>query len=131
MKPRRCRFPATRQLGPGDYAEGLILATHHTVESALALAADWSPDAAVLDIGLPDASGNELARRLRKEPEGRDMLLVAVTGWGQDQDRVLTSEAGFDSHLVKPVDPQQVRDVIAGFTVRRADRGTLMRAARL
>jgi CheY-like chemotaxis protein len=72
---------------------GFEVRTAHTAQAALALAAEWRPDAAVLDIGLPNASGNDLARRrLRHQPWGRDMLMVAVTGWGHDQDRDRTAE---------------------------------------
>jgi two-component system CheB/CheR fusion protein len=100
---------------------GFEVKTAHTAEAALAQVAEWRPDAAVLDIGLPDASGNDLARRLRNQPWGRDLLLIAVTGWGQDKDRERTSEAEFDAHLVKPVDPQQVRDLIEAFAKRRTE----------
>ena len=72
---------------------GFEVRTAHTAQAALALVAEWRPDAAVLDIGLPNASGNDLARRrLRHQPWGRDMLMVAVTGWGHDQDRDRTAE---------------------------------------
>jgi CheY-like chemotaxis protein len=64
----------------------------------------FRPDVALLDIGLPKVSGYELARRIRSQPWGKDVLLIALTGWGQDQDRHKSKEAGFDHHLVKPVD---------------------------
>ena len=108
---------------------GYEVRTAHTAQAALASVAEWRPDAAVLDIGLPDTSGNDLARLLRNHPWGHDMLLVAVTGWGQDEDRARTSEAGFDAHLVKPVDPQQVRDVIERFAKQRSEGVPPARAA--
>ena len=72
--------------------------------SALARAAQAAPDVCLLDIGLPDMDGYELAARLRADPATAGALLVAVTGYGQDQDRQRTREAGFDHHFVKPVD---------------------------
>ena len=63
---------------------------------------DVRPDAVVLDIGLPDIDGYELARTIRAAPWGRHTLLIAVTGWGQEGDRRRALEAGFDHHLTKP-----------------------------
>ncbi|WP_165073272.1 hybrid sensor histidine kinase/response regulator [Paludisphaera rhizosphaerae] len=71
---------------------------------ALSLAAEVRPDFAVVDVDLPDMSGYELAEAVRREPWGRDVVLVAVTGWGRRNDRKRSVEAGFDHHLVKPVD---------------------------
>ena len=73
--------------------------------SALDLAAAFEPDAAMLDIGLPGLNGYELARELRARQNGRSMLLIAVTGYGQPEDRVRSRAAGFDRHMVKPLDP--------------------------
>jgi PAS domain S-box-containing protein len=64
----------------------------------------FRPQAIVLDLGMPGLDGLETARRIRQLPEGRTVTLIAVTGWGQDEDRRRTREAGFDHHLVKPVD---------------------------
>ena len=58
----------------------------------------------LLDIGLPGLNGYEVCRRIRQEPWGKDLMLVALTGWGQDEDRDRSKEAGFDAHMVKPVD---------------------------
>jgi len=80
--------------------------------TALALAQARPPDAALLDIGLPDMDGKELARRLRADPATRAIVLVAVTGYGQEQDRRAALEAGFDHHLVKPVDLEQLEKVL-------------------
>jgi two-component system CheB/CheR fusion protein len=68
---------------------------------------------ALLDIGLPGMSGFELARRIRDLPYGRDALLVAVTGWGQEDDRNRSREAGFDAHLVKPVNHKELMKLLA------------------
>jgi CheY-like chemotaxis protein len=68
-------------------------------------ASEFRPDVALLDLGMPRLNGYDLARRLRAEPWGSRIALVAVTGWGDSEDRQRTQEAGFDHHLVKPVDP--------------------------
>jgi PAS domain S-box-containing protein len=62
-------------------------------------------DVALLDIGMPNASGYEVARRIRESPEGRGVLLIAITGWAQDGDKLESREAGFDHHLAKPIEP--------------------------
>jgi len=71
---------------------------------ALALAAEFRPQIALLDIGMPEMNGYELARLIRAAPWGRDMLLAAVSGWGQDEDRRQAEAAGFDHHSTKPID---------------------------
>jgi len=71
--------------------------------TALETAAAFHPDIALIDIGLPGMSGYDVARRIREQPELRDVVLVAQTGWGQDDDQRRSREAGFDHHLVKPV----------------------------
>jgi PAS domain S-box-containing protein len=81
---------------------------------ALRLAEEWQPDAAVLDIGMQDMNGYELCRRLRAQDWGRKLLLIACTGWGQDTDRELARSAGFDHHLVKPVDPEDLLRLLSG-----------------
>ncbi len=77
----------------------------HNGPEAIQAAAEFRPDAVVLDIGLPGMSGYEVARHLRQRPEFHRTLLIAVTGYGQEEDRRRTDEAGFDRHLTKPVDP--------------------------
>ena len=71
----------------------------------------FQPDVVLLDIGLPKLDGYDVARRIR-ERRGDGVLLVAVTGWGQDEDRRRAREAGFDHHLTKPVDPQAIARLI-------------------
>jgi CheY-like chemotaxis protein len=73
----------------------------------------FRPEVVVLDIGLPGMDGYEVARRLRAETGTRDAVLVAVTGYGRDEDRARSREAGFDHHLVKPVDFGLLRGVFA------------------
>jgi len=80
---------------------------------ALRIFAEVDPDIAVIDIGLPGLNGCELARRLRKTAEFDDVLLVAVTGYGQKSDRKRALSAGFDLHLVKPLDPDELVRAIA------------------
>jgi CheY-like chemotaxis protein len=72
--------------------------------AALALAQSFRPDVALLDIGMPELSGYEIAAQLRGEPSGTAIQLFALTGWGLDGDRQRTKEAGFDLHFTKPVD---------------------------
>jgi CheY-like chemotaxis protein len=72
--------------------------------TALATLQEFGPDVVLLDLGMPGMSGVEAAREIRKQDHGRNVKLVAVTGWGQDEDRRQTVAAGFDRHLVKPVD---------------------------
>jgi DNA-binding response OmpR family regulator len=67
----------------------------------------------LLDIGMPRMNGYDAARAIRKEPWGREMCLIALTGWGQEIDRFRSSEAGFDQHLVKPVAPAEILDRLA------------------
>jgi len=77
--------------------------TAHDGADALDAAAKQRPDVVLLDIGLPTLNGYEVCRRIREEPWGKEMVLIALTGWGQDEDRRRSHEAGFDGHLVKPV----------------------------
>jgi CheY-like chemotaxis protein len=89
---------------------------------ALQAAERHLPEIVLLDIGMPVLDGYEVARRIRAAPWGRGLTLVAITGWGQETDRRRSREAGFDSHLVKPVDPGQLAALLARLPeVRRAD----------
>ena len=80
---------------------------------ALLLADVFRPEVVLLDIGLPKLDGYEVARRIRTAPWGAVMLLVALTGWGQEGDRRRALEAGFDQHLVKPVDHGALTKLLA------------------
>ncbi len=80
----------------------------HDGQAAFDAAIADTPDIALFDIGMPVLSGYELARRLRADPRTRELTMVAITGWGQQNDRNLAREAGFDRHLVKPVEPEEL-----------------------
>lgn len=80
--------------------------------AALALADEFRPEVMVLDLGMPKLDGYEVCRRVREFPWGNDVMIIALTGWGQEQDRRRTLEAGFDHHLVKPVEPQLLTKLI-------------------
>jgi len=91
---------------------GFSVKTANNGLDALRVAEHFRPDAAVLDIGMPGLDGHELARRIRAQPWGRGMLLVAATGWGQPEDKLAALEAGFDEHLVKPVAAADVQRLL-------------------
>jgi CheY-like chemotaxis protein/two-component sensor histidine kinase len=84
----------------------------NTGEAALQAAREFEPDVAILDIGLPDIGGHELAGLLRAAAADRPLVQIAVSGWGQESDKQRSLEAGFDIHLVKPVDYQTIQDAI-------------------
>jgi CheY-like chemotaxis protein len=81
--------------------------------AALEMTKAYSPDALFLDIGMPGMDGYEVARRLRQQPGLENVVLAALTGWGQHEDRRRTAEAGFNHHLVKPPEPEAVETVLA------------------
>ena len=80
--------------------------------SALETAQQWQPEAVILDIGLPGMDGYQVAARLRALPQGKETVLIAITGYGQDDDRRRSRRAGIDHHLVKPVAPDALRSLI-------------------
>jgi signal transduction histidine kinase len=84
---------------------------------ALESAEQHRPEVALLDIGMPKLDGYEVARRIRAQPWGQRITLVALTGWGQDSDRKRSQEAGFDSHLVKPLDLDKLTELLAALPV--------------
>jgi signal transduction histidine kinase/ActR/RegA family two-component response regulator len=81
-------------------------------EQALAAAAAFRPDVVLLDLGMPKVNGYEVCRRLREQPWGETMTVIAQTGWGQAEDKRRTQAVGFDAHLVKPVDPAALMKVL-------------------
>jgi len=93
---------------------------------ALAVLDEFCPNVLLLDIGMPGMDGHELARRIRRLPEYRNVLLIAMTGWGQDEDRRRSSEAGFDYHLIKPADVGALETLLVSM-----DHSAAVRPARL
>jgi signal transduction histidine kinase len=125
-KPRPAIFTPLRVLLVDDNVDAVhtlqlfLRAAGHKVEiaycaaDAIELAKVFRPDACLLDIGLPDFDGNELARRLRRAPQTAGVTLIAMTGYGRQQDREAALAAGFDHYLVKPVNTMQLSDILAG-----------------
>ena len=105
-----------------DVVESLALLLHamgyqveiaHDGLEAIEAAGRYRPDLVLLDIGMPKLDGYATCRRIREHPWGRDMTIVALTGWGQEDDQRRTREAGFDGHLVKPLDPRALFDLLS------------------
>lgn len=94
----------------------------HDGLQAIEVAARFQPDVVLLDIGMPGIDGYETCRRMRAEPWGRDLVILAFTGWGQDEDQRRTAEAGFDLHIVKPIAPQKLLALIDDLDSVRASR---------
>jgi CheY-like chemotaxis protein len=93
---------------------GNVTRTAHDGLEAVEAAATFRPDVVLLDIGLPKLNGYDVCRRIREQPWGKDMVLVALTGWGQEEDHRMSKEAGFNHHMVKPVDYNDLMSVLAG-----------------
>ena len=87
--------------------------TAHDGESAVACAESFLPEVVLLDIGLPKLNGYEVAQRIREQPWGASMFLIAVTGWGQEEDRQRSTEVGLNVHMVKPVEPAALEKILA------------------
>jgi signal transduction histidine kinase len=104
---------ATTTLGMLLSVEQHAVHVAHDGPTALEAAKEFRPDVILLDIGLPRMDGYEVARRLREEPDLKNVLLVALTGYGQEEDRRRSTEAGFDFHLVKPVSLEALRGALA------------------
>lgn len=96
--------------------------TGYDGEEAVSIAGEYQPDVILLDIGLPKLNGYEACRLIRQQPWGKNIVLIAVTGWGQEKDRSRTQQAGFDHHLVKPVDPQELMQLLGGLDVTHDNR---------
>jgi two-component system, OmpR family, response regulator len=100
--------------------EGHEISTAKNGEIAIQLADRFKPDVVFLDIGLQGMSGFEVARVLRQKPETRDCVLIALSGYGQPDDHVLSREAGFDRHLLKPVDLANLQEILGSLGKRPA-----------
>lgn len=95
--------------------------TAYSATEGLSTIEKIKPDVAVVDIGLPDFDGYELARRIRAQPQSANLVLIAATGWGQDADKLKASNAGFDTHFTKPVDFAKLHEEIGRLIAGRAD----------
>jgi CheY-like chemotaxis protein len=89
----------------------------HDGEAAVEAASEFLPQVVLLDIGLPKMDGYEAARRIRSAPSGESIVLIAVTGWGHEADVRKALEAGFDRHMVKPVDPRNLTTLLSSLPV--------------
>ena len=95
---------------------GNEVGTAYDGEQAVEAAAALRPEVVVLDLGMPKLNGYEACRRIREQPWGQGMFLIALTGWGQEEDRHRTAEAGFNQHMVKPVDPDVLMKLLASLS---------------
>lgn len=105
---------AAESLGRLLRMSGNDVRTAHDGLEAVATAEEFGPEVIFLDIGLPKLNGYEAAGRIRQQEGGKDILLVALTGWGQEEDRGRSRDAGFDHHLTKPVAFSVLLELIAG-----------------
>ena len=103
---------AAEMLGALLEALGAIVQVVYSGPAALEMLDRFDPDAVLLDIGMPEMDGYEVARRVRAQPDRADTLLIALTGWGQDQDQENAKAAGFNHHLVKPPDIDRLRELL-------------------
>ena len=87
--------------------------TAYDGEEAVAAVGEFGPDVILLDIGLPKLNGYEVCRRIRAQPGGKRLIIIAQTGWGQEDDRQRSQDAGFDHHLVKPIDTGVLMKLLA------------------
>jgi len=95
---------------------GYQVRTASDASTALSMIAEFVPQVALIDIGLPGLNGYELARRLRDLPQLRDITLIAQTGWGTEDDREQARQAGFQHHLTKPIDHKRLEEILAQAT---------------
>lgn len=91
---------------------GYDVRTAHDGADAVEQAEEYRPHIILMDIGMPRLSGLDAARRIRRQPAGASVRLIAITGWGQEMDRQRSKEAGFDLHLVKPVEMDELFKVL-------------------
>jgi two-component system CheB/CheR fusion protein len=99
--------------------EGFEVRTAYDGLQALEVAAQLQPQVVFLDLGMPRLDGFQTARRIRQLPGCAKVTLIALTGWGQDSDRRRTKEAGFDYHLVKPIEPRMLREMLANLPLEQ------------
>jgi CheY-like chemotaxis protein len=124
LERQNCKMQPLRILVADDHADsadclarllqidGHELRVAYDGPAALAVAASFQPRVILLDIGIPGLTGYEVARCLRERPETKNATLVAITGWAQAEDQRRSKEAGFDYHLLKPLDPESLRRLL-------------------
>ena len=100
--------------------EGLDASAAYGGQQAIDATTEGQPDIVFMDIGMPGIDGYEAARKIRETSHGAVVTLVALTGWSDEKDRLKAIENGFDYHLVKPVDPQKLRDFLKETPPRNA-----------
>jgi CheY-like chemotaxis protein len=93
---------------------GNDIRTAYDGQEGVDVAGEFQPEVILFDIGMPKLNGYEACRSIREQSWGKGVVLIAVTGWGQDDDRRRSHEAGFDHHMVKPVDPKALMEMLAG-----------------
>ncbi|MEO6367809.1 MAG: response regulator, partial [Steroidobacteraceae bacterium] len=119
VQPRRILVADDNQDNAQTSAMLLRLSGHevhvaHNGADALTVVERVRPDVAIVDIGMPDMTGYDVAERIRQQPWGRSIKLIALTGWGQESDKRRAQDAGFNHHLTKPVDPEILEGLVAG-----------------
>ena len=97
--------------------QGHQVESAHDGSNAVEAAERFRPEVILLDLGMPGMNGYEVCREIRKQPWGGEVLLIAQTGWGQDQDRQRTKDAGFDGHLTKPIDHHRLAKILTDLSV--------------
>jgi CheY-like chemotaxis protein len=130
--PHRCKVLVVDDNRDGARSLALVLEmAGHDVSvaysgmSALELGGATHPDACIIDIGMPNLNGYETARRMRETEWGKRALLLALTGWGQHDDKARAREAGFDRHFTKPVDPSEIERALDTFSKQLAGGGVV------
>jgi CheY-like chemotaxis protein len=88
--------------------------TAHDGLQGIDVASEFRPDVILLDIGMPKLNGYDACRRIREQPWGKDVAIIALTGWGQEEDKRRSKEAGFNFHMVKPVEPAALEKLLSG-----------------
>lgn len=121
--PRACRIlvvddneDSAESLSTLLAMRGHTTTTAHDGPEAIEEAERFRPELVLLDIGLPRMNGLEVCRRIREQAWGKTMIIVALTGWGQEEDRAKSKEAGFDHHLVKPVQIRELTTLMGTWT---------------
>lgn len=120
-RPERLRILiADDNVEGGQLLRALLAQRGHEVavaengEDAVRLAKEFQPHVGMLDIGMPGMNGYAVAEHLRRDPDHRGMFLIAVTGWSREEDKRRAIEAGFDAHVTKPADADELQALLAG-----------------